>query len=98
MRKLPEGIELTKLVVGGRFIWTLVQNDRVTAGAGGRYTTDDDSYTESVDFAISPNQQAMAGKSFKFSWKIEDGKWYHKGTLKIGNNDEEIDQIWERIP
>ena len=98
MRKLPEGIELFKLVVDGRFVWTFVQKDRATAGAGGHYTLEDDRFTENVDFAISPGQQAMTGKSFTFSWKIEDGKWYHKGTLKIGDAEQEIDQIYERVP
>jgi hypothetical protein len=98
MRKLPEGVELFKLVIDGRFVWTYVQKDRAVGGAGGRYTVEDDTYTEITEFAVTAGQQAMTGKSFKFSWKIEDGKWYHKGTLKIGNAEQEIDQIYERIP
>ncbi len=97
MRKLPEGVELFKLVIDGRFVWTYVQKDRAVGGAGGRYTVEDDTYTEITEFAISPSQQAMAGKTFKFSWKIEDGKWYHKGTLRAGNAVQEIDQIYERV-
>ena len=97
MRKLPEGVELFKLVIDGRFVWTYVQNEKAVGGAGGRYTVDDDTYTEITEFAISPSQQAMAGKTFKFSWKIEDGKWYHKGTLRAGNAAQEIDQIYERV-
>jgi hypothetical protein len=98
MRKLPEGIEMTKLIVGGRYVWTVVQGGKVRAGAGGSYTVEGEEYTENVVFTVAENQQAMVGKSFNFSWKIEDGKWYHKGTLKIGNSAQEIDEIWERVP
>jgi hypothetical protein len=98
MRKLPAGIEMTKLIVGGRYVWTVVQADKVVAGAGGSYKVKDDEYTESVAFVLGANQQPMAGKSFTFSWKIEDGKWRHKGTLKVGNTQQEIDEIWERVP
>jgi hypothetical protein len=98
MRKLPAGIEMTKLVVGGRYVWTVVRNNMVAAGAGGKYTADDESYTESVEFPLAPNQQGMVGKSFKFTWKVEDGKWHHQGTLKAGDAAQEIDEIWERIP
>ena len=45
----------------------------------------------------APNQQQMAGKSFNFTWKFEDGKWRHKGTIKIGNGEQEINELWERI-
>ncbi len=97
MRKLPEGVELFKLVIDGRFVWTYVQSEKAVGGAGGRYTVEDDTYTEITEFAISPSQQTMAGKTFKFSWKIEDGTWYHKGTLRAGNAVQEIDQIYERV-
>jgi len=97
-RKPPERIEMTKLVIGGRYVWSVVQDGKAVAGAGGRYTVADDAYTEEVVFAISPNQLGMVGKSFKFTWKIEDGRWHHKGTLKIGDAEQEIDEIWERVP
>ena len=93
MRKLPEGVELFKLVIDGRFVWTYVQNNKAVGGAGGRYTVEDDTYTEITEFAVTPSQQSMTGKTFKFSWKIEDGKWYHKGTLRAGNAVQEIDQM-----
>jgi hypothetical protein len=98
MRKLPEGLEMTKLIVGGRYVWTVVQGGKVRAGAGGSYTVEGEEYTENVVFTVAENQQAMVGKSFNFSWKIEDGKWYHKGTLKVGNVTQEVDEIWERVP
>jgi hypothetical protein len=98
MRKLSAGIEMTKLIVGGRYVWTVVQNSKVLGGAGGRYTVKDDEYIEDVTFVLASNLQGMTGKSFTFSWKIEDGKWRHKGTMKAGNVEQVIDEIWERIP
>ena len=55
-------------------------------------------YTENVVFPSRSNQQAMVGKSFTFSWKIEDGKWHHQGTLKSATPGRKIHEIWERIP
>jgi hypothetical protein len=98
MRKLPDVLEMTKLVVGGRFAWTVVQEGKVVAGAGGRYTVQDDAYTEEVLFSLAANQEPLVGKSFKFSWKIQDGKWHHQGKLKVQNAEQDIDEIWERIP
>jgi hypothetical protein len=100
-RKLPEGAEMTKLIVGGRFVWTVVQDGKAVSGAGGTYALDDNSYTETVTFALSNDArgaEVLVGKSFKFTWTIEDGKWRHKGTIKLGNGDQEIDEVWERIP
>jgi hypothetical protein len=98
MRKVPPGFEMTKLIVGGRYAWTVVQNGRAIGGAGGQYQVDDSTYTEAVTYVLTDNSQPMVGKSFKFTWKIEDGKWHHRGTLKAGAAAQEIDEIWERIP
>jgi len=92
---------MTKLVVGGRCIWTVVQDGKAVAGAGGTYALDDDSYTENVTFSLNNdarNAQVLVGKSFKFTWKIEGGQWHHKGVLDVGTAQQEIDELWERIP
>jgi hypothetical protein len=95
MRKLPSGIEMIKLLVGGRYSWTVVQNGKAVAGAGGLYKVQGESYTEEVTYAVGDNNQPMVGHIFDFTWKIEDGKWHHKGTLKVGAATQEIDEIWE---
>lgn len=97
-RSLPDGIEMTKLVVGGRFAWTVVRDGQVVAGAGGRYAVEDDSYTETVTYAAGEGQKPLVGRSFRLTWKIEDGKWHHKGTLKLDGAEQPIDEIWERVP
>ncbi len=98
MRRLPPGVEMTKLVVGGRYTWTVVQNGRAVAGAGGSYSVSGDTYTETVTYAVGDRQQPMVGKSFKFTWKFEGGRWHHKGGLNAGTARQEIDEIWERVP
>lgn len=94
--KTPEGVEQVKLVIGGRFIWTVVQDGKLVAGAGGTYTVKGDTFTEHVAFVSSENVEVLRGKDFSFTWKIEDGKWHHTGTLKLGDSDVKIDEIYER--
>jgi hypothetical protein len=99
-RRLPDGVEMTKLIVGGRYVWMVVRDGKAIAGAGGNYTVDGDSYTESVSYVLNNDQRmadAMVGKSFKFAWKIENGKWHHKGTMKFENGQQFVDELWERI-
>jgi len=98
MRALPAGIEMIKLLVGGRYALTVVQNGKAVAGMGGRYKVDGQSYTEDVTYALGENNQPMVGNSFDFTWKIEDGKWHHMGTLKIGTAAQPVDEIWEPAP
>ncbi|MGO9468197.1 MAG: hypothetical protein ACLQIB_12030 [Isosphaeraceae bacterium] len=98
MRQLPAGVEMTKLLVGGRYAWTVVQNGRAVAGAGGSYAVANDTYTETVTYIVGERQPPMVGKSFKFTWKFEGGRWQHKGVLDVGTARQEIDEIWERIP
>jgi hypothetical protein len=97
LRPIPQGIEMTKLVVGGRFAWIASQNGRAVAGAGGTCSLTPNSYSETVSYAVGQNQQALIGTTTKFTWTFEGGKWHHKGTLRVGQNRQEIDEIWERI-
>jgi hypothetical protein len=97
LRPVPEGVEMTKLIVGGRFSWIVAQNGRAIAGAGGRCVTTARSYTETVTYAVAPNQQPLVGTSTTFTSTMENGKWHHRGTLRVGQQKQEIDEIWERI-
>jgi hypothetical protein len=98
MRPVPEGLEMTKLIVGGRFGWIVAQNGQVVAGAGGRYVTTARAYTETVTYAVGQNQQPLIGTSTTFTSTMENGKWHHKGTLRVGQAKQDIDEIWERVP
>ncbi len=98
LREIPAGIEMTKLVVGGRFAWVVAQNGRAIAGAGGTYAVNGDSYSETVSYAVGQNQQGLIGTTTTFTWKLEGGKWHHKGTLRAGQAKQEIEEMWERVP
>jgi len=82
----------------GRYAWTVAQNGKAFGGAGGQCQVDDLAYTETVTYVLTDNSQPLVGKSFKFTWKIEGGKWHHQGKLQVGAAAQEIDEIWERVP
>ena len=96
--QLPPGIELTKLVVGGRVIWTLTQDGNVLAGAGGSYSITGSTYTEKIAFSIGENYKHLVGQSVECTWKIENGKWHHTGTVQTPTGPFQVDEIWERLP
>ncbi len=94
---LPEGLSMVKFVANGRFVWTLSQDGKLLASIGGRYTIDDDHYSEKIEYVHGQNYEWMVGKTFKFTWKIEDNTWHHVGELK---NDDgattAIEETWTR--
>ena len=95
-QKLPEGTEEIKYVTGGRFIWTVVKDGRIQAAAGGRYTVDKDKYTETIEYTHGEGQEALVGKTFDFTWKLDGNTWLHVGSIKVNNQDVKIDEKWER--
>jgi hypothetical protein len=98
MRGMPPGVEMTKLLVGGRYAWTVVRDGKAVSGAGGKFTVDDKTYTEIVVYSVGQNMVPLVGTTCPFTWTIEDGQWHHKGTLKVGAARQEIDEIWEPAP
>ncbi len=54
------------------------------------------SYAETCTYAAGQNQQALIGTTTRFTWKLDDGKWYHKETIQVGQQRQEIDEIWMR--
>jgi hypothetical protein len=93
----PEGWEQTKLVVGGRFVWTVVKDGEMLRSAGGKYTAGADEYTEEVEFVAHPADEWMVGKTIKFKAKLDGDKWHHEGTIKTTRGEVKIKEIWERI-
>jgi hypothetical protein len=98
LRELPPGIEMTKLVVGGRFAWVVAQHGRALAGGGGTYSQTPTTYTETYSYAVGQNQQGLVGSTTRFTWRLEGDKWYHKGTIRVGQQQQQIDEVWERVP
>ena len=49
-------------------------------------------------YSVVAGMLALVGNTFPFTWKIENGKWHHKGTLKLGAAKQEVNEIWEPVP
>jgi hypothetical protein len=94
--KPGDGLEMTKFVTGGRFVWTVVRDGRILAAAGGKYTVNKDKYTETIDYVHGDGQESLAGKTFEFTWKLDGHTWLHKGTIDVDNQTITIDEKWER--
>ena len=82
---ITDGATQTKLLVDGRYVWTVVKDGKVLHGLGGRYTVDGEKYTEHIEFAFGEEFGQFVGKPAHFKRTIEGGKWRHKGVVKIGN-------------
>ena len=95
-QKLPDGTEEIKYVTGGRFVWMVIQDHRITSAAGGKYTVDKDKYTESIEFTHGEGQGSLVGNTFDFTWKLDGGIWLHVGTIKFNDQDVKIDEKWEK--
>jgi len=92
------GFEEYKVVADGYFIWTAIQDGHVTGTAGGMARMGQATYMERVDFASEQRLAWIVGRRHTFRWKIEDGRWYHTGTL-MGENGMKarVGEVWERV-
>jgi hypothetical protein len=92
---LPQGAVMLKHVTPTHFIW--VQYDstgRVTRTVGGPYKVKGDSYIEIPQYGFSSDFAKLQGNPQKFTWRIEENKWYHQGTLSYGLP---IEEVWVRV-
>ena len=96
-QKIPDGMVMTDCIVGGRFIWTMVQNGKVVGVAGGRYKTDKDKFTEIIEYVSGEGvPESFVGSSFDFTVKVDGDKMTKVGTIQVGGQDFKIDEKWER--
>ncbi len=95
--KPPEGTLMIDCIVGGRFIWTVTQEGKVIAVAGGRYKIDKDKFTEIIEYVSGAGvPESFVGKSFEFTITIDGDKMTKVGTIQVNNQDFKIDEKWER--
>jgi hypothetical protein len=96
-QKVPEGTEMIDCIVGGRFIWTVVQKGKVVGVAGGRYKADKDKFTEIIEYVSGDGvPESFVGSSFDFTVKVDGDKMTKVGTIQVGGQDFKIDEKWER--
>ena len=96
-QKLPDCMEMTDYIVGGRFVWTIVQNGKVTGAAGGRYKVEKDKFTEIIEYISGEGvPESFVGSSFEFTVKVEGDSMTKVGTIQVDGKDYKIDEKWER--
>ena len=96
-QKTPAGGVITDLIVGGRFALTIVQEGKVVGLIGGRYKSEGDKYTETIEFVSGEGMpDSFVGSSFEFTVKFDGDKFTKVGTIKVGGQDYKIDEKWER--
>lgn len=92
------GFEEYKVVADGHFIWTAIQDGRVTGTAGGVARMGSGTYTERVDYALEPRLAWLVGHRHQFHWKVRDGLWYHTGTLRGADGmTARVAEVWKRV-
>ena len=96
-QKPPDETVMTDCIVGGRFIWTIVQKGKVVGVAGGRYKADKDKFTEIIEYVSGSGvPESFVGSSFEFTVKVDGEKMTKVGTIQVGGQDFKIDEKWER--
>ncbi|MBN1886010.1 MAG: hypothetical protein JW876_10880 [Candidatus Krumholzibacteriota bacterium] len=61
---------------------------------GGTYVLRDGVYTELVQYH---SIGFLAGRSLRFTTRIEGDLWYHRGAFDIDGRQFSVDEIWRRI-
>src|SRR3954469_7043361 len=96
-RKTAEGLAITDVIVGGRFVLTMVQDGKVAGLIGGRYKADGDKFTEIIEFVSGDGiPESFVGSSFEFKVKFDGDTFTKLGTIQVGGQDFKIDEKWER--
>jgi hypothetical protein len=80
-----------KILSGTRFQWIAYNTEtkEFKGTGGGTYTTVNGEYIENIEFFS--RDDSKAGRSLKFNYSMDDGKWHHIGVSSKG---EPIHEIW----
>jgi hypothetical protein len=91
---LPAIIVRMKLITDTHFTWVGFStiDKKVSSSAGGKYTLDGNTYTESIDFGL--NMDTYIGQKHAFTVKVEGDRLFMSGSLSDGLS---IAEIWERV-
>jgi hypothetical protein len=96
-QKLPEGRVMTDHIVGGRFVWTIVQDGKLVALAGGRYKAEKDKFIEIIEYVSGQGvPESFVGSTFEFTVKLDGDTFTKVGTIQVNGQDFKIDEKWER--
>jgi len=83
-----------KLLTGSYFQWAAIniETGEFAGTGGGRYTFENEKYTEHISFFS--RDASRVGMSLSFGDRLEDGNWIHTGLSSKGDP---IYEIWSRM-
>jgi hypothetical protein len=90
-----EGTRKTlKILSGTRFQWIAFDTAEKTFynTGGGTYTIKNGKYSERIEFFSKDNNRV--GNTVTFDYKLDNGRWDHKGMSTAGKP---VHEIWEKI-
>lgn len=96
---LGQGTDREDFTEGGTDSELLAAVQSFQAG-GGTYTVDGDTYTEHIDYFLTPN---VAGVSLEFNYEMDgEDRWIQTGTLPMSElglqqYDTELREVWVRV-
>jgi hypothetical protein len=94
--KPPDGTEMVDHIVGGRFVMTFVRDGKVVSLIGGRYKSEQDKFSEIIEYVSGEIPESFVGSTFEFTLKFDGGAFTKVGTIKVNGQDFKIDEKWER--
>jgi hypothetical protein len=91
----PKEQRRVKLITSTHFTWVLYDagSKKVESMAGGPYTLDGISYTETVEF-VGTGMETYLGKKQTFTIKVDGDKLRQSGQLSDGLK---IEEVWQRL-
>lgn len=83
-----------KVLVGGRFQWIAmnIETGEFSGTGGGRYTFEDGTYTEVIEFFS--RDASRVGAELSFEGRVEGGDWHHRGLSSRGDP---IYEVWTKV-
>jgi hypothetical protein len=90
---VPKGDQHIKLITETHFMWveTDTATRKVLSMAGGTYTLNGNTYTESIDYGI--DMDSYLGHNQTFTVKVEGDLLFMSGILSDGYK---VEEIWQR--
>jgi hypothetical protein len=90
----PKTEHRIKLITETHYTWVEYDDatKKVTGSAGGTYSLDGNTYTESKDFGL--NMDPYLGKKHVYSIRVEGDKFFLSGSLSDGLK---IEEVWRRV-
>jgi hypothetical protein len=92
---LPKTSPTIKHVTPAGFVFLSYDKDtgKMSRAGGGTYTLKGETYTETIEYGMGDDFEAIKNASHSFTCKIDGDKWRHDGKLANGLT---IEEVWER--